>query len=214
MQLHTGAPDTSWQQHTPRLGWHDTPLEPSRADHYMGASATSWQEHQRRAGATAGASGPRLHHMCPSMLCKNYARNQTLAFTVALLCCCPESQPPERSSPQAVPHAAPQAASQLHLYDVQGLTCVLNLGAYPVSQTRMSWPCCRQRLACRSGMQWTLQIRPSRSAISLSVVRPLSQAHTVNAFSLFQEQIQYLLRAYGPLPWDTSFDQAQAPGDV
>ena len=35
-----------------------------------------------------------------------------------------------------------------------------------------------------------------------------------NAFSLFQEQIQYLLRAYGPLPWDTSFYQAQAPGDV
>lgn len=80
MQLHTGAPDTSWQQHTPRLGWHDTPLEPSRAGPYIRASATSWQEHQRRAGATAGASGPRLHHMCPSMLCKNYAHNQTLAF--------------------------------------------------------------------------------------------------------------------------------------
>ena len=68
MQVLSRAPDASWQQQPPSLGWHNIPLEQSRAGPYRGASGTSWQEHQRHGGAAAGASGRCLHHMCPLML--------------------------------------------------------------------------------------------------------------------------------------------------
>lgn len=47
-------------------------------------------------------------------------------------------------------------------------------------------------------MQWTLQIRPLRSAISLSVVRPLSQAHTVTPFHSFKSRFSTFSGLMGP----------------
>ena len=149
VQLHAGAPDISWQQQPPSLGWHDSSLEPSRAGPNKGSL-----KHLR-----AGAHGVQVlqatvYITCPPRCCTNCAQRHNLALTVALLCCCPKTQPSDPSSPpQAAPHAGPQAASQLHLYDVQDLRCVFKLSAYSVSQTQMSWPCCMQRLACRCEMQ-------------------------------------------------------------